>query len=387
MTKSAAILLCGILCLTSTSCQEKRPSLYVEDTHVHPVRVEISDTAFTEVNTLLSLDKYVVLSPEVIVGRIQQIIVQNDLIYILDNEPKICCFDFNGNAVFQIASRGVGPLEFSNIVDFAVHPALKQVIMYDSGKRRLTMHDSNTGKYKSETSLKQLAPMKMGMKDGIFFFHNPYNYNYPGSEEYHFSLLYSFTGNKVDGKFFPHDGITSKYLFGGTNEHPFYYNNDVLLYNKLFDAIVYRLESGKIIPAYQIELPNPVPLEKIENQIDPLDLIEGPYSSLLSDIYINDSILYFTFNYKKYLVSVFYDLEKDKTIYCGNRVNNRPTEDMPVYYPIRGVYKDSFVSAVSPATIIEKAEIAPSLFPDDLKKINEQDNPVIMFYKVKRNRE
>lgn len=386
MSKPASILLVCMLCLAVNSCKKKQTPPPVGNTMLHPVKVELSDTTFTEVSSLLSLDKYIILSPEAIVGKIQRIIVRNDLIYILDHEPKICCFDLNGNLMFQIASKGSGPLEFGNILDFAIHPAQKQLTLYDSGKRRLTTYDARSGKYQSEISLKHLAPMKMAIHNGVFFFDNPYNYNYPGSDEYHYSLLYSYTGNNVDGKFFPHDGITSEYHFNAGAEYPFYYNNDILLYNKLFDDTVYRLESGKILPAFQIELPNPVPIEKIKDKTDPMELIESSYSSLLSDIYVNDSILYFTFNNKQYLISTFYDLKEDKIIYCGNRVNNTPTNDLPVYYPIRGVYKDCFFSAVSPSAVIEKAETAPRIFPDDLKKINEQDNPVIMFYKVKRNR-
>ena len=369
-----------------TGCAGKPSPIYVEETTAHPVKIGLSDSAFTEVNSLLSLDTYVILSPAVIVGNIQRIIVHDDLIYISDSEPKICCFDFKGNPVFQIASRGAGPLEFGTLVDFAVDPARNRLVLYDSGKRRLTFYDLKNGKFQSETSLRHLAPMKMGIKDGIFFFHNPYSYNYPDSDEYRYTLLYSFTGSTADGKFFPHDGIASEYHFSAGQEHPFYYNDGILLYNKLFDGVVYQLESGKIIPVYRIDLPNPLPLEKIKDRMDPMDLLESSYSSFLSDLYTNDSILYFTFNYNKYLISAFYDLKEDKTIYCGNRVNNRPTGDLPVYYPIRGVYNGCFFSAVSPSAVMEKAEIAPEVFPDDLKKITEQDNPVIMFYKVNRNR-
>ena len=78
------------------------------------------------------------------------------------------------------------------------------------------------------------------------------------------------------------------------------------------------------------------------------------------------------------------DLKKNKIIYAGNKVSNNPVKELPVFYPVVGVYQDCFFSLVSPMTILEKLSIDASVFPKELQEISEDSNPVLMFYKVKK---
>lgn len=380
MKKQVLYLLAMISLL---ACKERVQPVLVDGKETRVVKVEIADTLFVHVEDFLEMERYVILSQAIPLANIERIIVSNDRIFILDREPKIVCYNFEGKAEYQIASKGGGPKEYASIADFAVNPARNQLTLYDSSKRKLRNYDLFTGKYLSDTDIR-IAPNEMAIHDNIYYFNNPYNFNYPDTKALWYSLLWAFEEGNVDGKFFPHDGIISEYHFGGSDEHPFYYNGNILYYNKMFDEIVYKLEAGKIEPAYCIKLPNPVPLKLIEEKIDPLTMIESPYSSCLEDIYQCDSVLYFSFNYEKFFTVAFYDLEKDKTIYCGKRIVNTPIKSLLAYYPIRGMYNNCFFSVVPPATILEKIKENPDCFPDDLKKITDIDNPVVMFYKVRK---
>lgn len=375
--------LCLFALVALFACKEQTQPIFVENADVRSIKVEIADTSFIHVDGLLETDRYVALSPAIPLGAIKRILVEDERIYVLDNEPKIICYNFEGKPLYQIASRGSGPKEFSDIIDFVVNSSENQLTLYDSGKRRLVHYDLANGAYKSDLKM-TTAPLGMAFINDVYYFHNPYNYNYPKEKELWYSLLYSFKGNTVEGKFFPHNKIISDYHFSGSNEYPFYYNDSVLLYNKLFDNMVYKLGNGQVEPVYSIELPDPVSLDLIEDKIKPIDLIEGPYSSCLQDLYQCDSVLYFTFTYQKFWIQTFYDLKNDKTIYCGRRIFNDPTKDLLAYYPIRGKYKNSFFSIIPAGSIQEKIGMDSTFFPDDLKKLTIEDNPVIMFYKVKK---
>ena len=65
-------------------------------------------------------------------------------------------------------------------------------------------------------------------------------------------------------------------------------------------------------------------------------------------------------------------------------MSNNPVKELPVFYPVVGVYQDCFFSLVSPTTILEKLSIDASVFPKELQEISEDSNPVLMFYKVKK---
>ena len=79
-----------------------------------------------------------------------------------------------------------------------------------------------------------------------------------------------------------------------------------------------------------------------------------------------------------------YDLLKDKLIYAGKQVNNHPVKDLLFISQIHGVYKDMFFSVVPSFVIQYKISENPDVFPDDLKNLTEESNPIIGFYRVKR---
>lgn len=118
------------------------------------------------------LDSYIPLSNEVLLGRVERVIIYNDRIYILDNEPKIVCFNMKGKALFTIDGRGAGPTEYQNLKDFAIDGDSKKIIAFDNEKRALFFYELSSGKYLSSISTRYMAPTEMGFVDDSFFFKN-----------------------------------------------------------------------------------------------------------------------------------------------------------------------------------------------------------------------
>ena len=115
-----------------------------------------------------------------------------------------------------------------------------------------------------------------------------------------------------------------------------------------------------------------------------LELMESPYSWLLSNAYESDGLLNLWFAKGGSYYTVFYDLQQNRLIYAGKQIDNIPTKDLLFFYPIRGVYEGNFYSVVPSFVIQYKIAEDSSVFPEDLRNMSADDNSVVAFYKVRR---
>ncbi|SHK05609.1 6-bladed beta-propeller protein [Tangfeifania diversioriginum] len=344
--------------------------------------LKISDSTYYDINNLLTLDEYIILDSDVPLAKINRVIITGEQIFIFDSQPKIVCYNYSGQVEFKISNKGKGVGEFVNIVDFSIDKKLKSVKVYDSSLRKVLYYDMGDGRFKYDRKI-AIAPKAIANFGSYDYYYNPYNFNYPDSKEYHFSLLKSRDEKEFVDKFFPHDPLISSYLFGGGGESPFFYGEDELLFVRRFETTVYSISNEGIFPIFDIKLPNAVPKSYIKKKPNPVELMNSQYSSVLTDIYRVKDILYFSFTNAGYWISTFYDLSTSRVIYCGKRIWPEPSKELPVYYPLRGISKGRFFSLVSPSTIIELRKNNESVFPEKMLDVEEADNPVIAFYSVK----
>jgi hypothetical protein len=194
-------------------------------------------------------------------------------------------------------------------------------------------------------------------------------------------LLYSETGKQIDNYFFPHDAVAAYHFSSGTS-HPFFYNDGKLLYNKPFKKRLYLLEKATITPLYDIGLPDYLPMKKIEEKMEPMELIRSDYSYGLNEIFISGQIMHFIFFKSGFIHSCFYNVETGKVLFCGPRVLANPRETLPFYALIRGVYKGKFYALVSPMEMEHLKERKLEILSDNLKNIQIEDNYIVAFYKI-----
>lgn len=377
-------IMLAIVTITIACGGVKEDENYIsKDQPLQTIRVSISDSIYENVNDLLEMDSYLILSSDVYLGEIERAIIVDERLYVLDSQPKIVCFNPDGTVRYQIASKGRGPGEFLRIVDFSVDSENNHLKLYDSSRRKLLNFSLSDGKFVDEQGI-DIAPMGLASFDGGNYFHNPYTINYPDSKEFHYSLLWAKNDLNIEKKHFPHDPLTADFYFTFGKEHPFFYNSEHLLYNTRFESIVYSLVDGEAIPLYDIQLPNPMPKNYLKENPEGMELLSSGYSVVLSDIYQCENILYFSFVNNIYCIFSFYDLEKQELIYCGGRVLPKPSKALPVYYPIRGVYKNRFFTFVNPSTILKLKQDNFDVIPKKMLSIQEYDNPVLVFYSLKK---
>ncbi len=376
-----------LFCLVASCNIEKENKPSVAKTN--PFKVDgltISDTSFSNIRNLLTLDEYIILSNEVPLANIKRVFITEDQIFIFDSEPKIVCYNHGGNVEYKISKKGKGVGEFLKIIDFCIDSQAELLKVYDSSLRKVLYYDINNGAYKFSSYL-PIAPHAIANFDNSDFYYNPFNFNYPNSKNYHYSLIISKEKKDFSRKFFPHDPLLSKYLLGGgSNEFPFFYGNNELLYLNRFETTVYSINSKGVSPLFEIELPNQVPQSFIKNKPNAMELIKSGYSSLLTNVYRVNNILYFNFTNEGYMISAFYNLYNKQIVYCGRRIWPEPSKELPVFYPIRGVLGDRFFSLITPAAIIDSRKMNESAFPNELLKIEALDNPIVAFYSVNNER-
>ena len=358
-------------------------SVQQEQVVVRNIPVEVSDTAYRHVDQTFEMTSYVILSNDVLLGEEERVRICKEHIYILDRTPKLVCFDMNGKVVFTIDNQGPGPEEYGAITDFAIDESLNLLWVYDSTKRRLVAYDLFTGEYKRALSATYMAPEKMAIQDGMFFFHMPNNFNYPYNPDMHYSLFMSLNGSKIDERFFPHDE-TARFHFTYGEEHPFYYNEKALYYIQDYGDTIYTLTDRGAIALYKVDLPDPLPFDVLMQVTPSLELMESHYSWLLSNAYELDGLLNLWFAKGGSYYTVFYDLQQNRLIYAGKQIDNIPTKDLLFFYPIRGVYEGNFYSVVPSFVIQYKIAEDSSVFPEDLRNMSADDNSVVAFYKVRR---
>lgn len=380
-----SICIVSLLCLL-ISCNVGNKSTPVEQADSWIIdNLAISDTTYSSIKNLLKLDEYIILEKGVPLANINRVIVTENQIFIFDSEPKIVCYNREGKVEFKISNKGRGAGEFLKIIDFSLDKKSETLKVYDSSLRKILYYDSNNGAFRYDRKI-SIDPHAIANYGNYDYYYNPHNYNYPNSKEYHYSLIKSKGEKDFVGRYFSHDPIISNYMFGEGGEFPFFYGDNELFFVKRFEQTIYSISDEGISSLFEIELPNAVSKSYVQKKPKPMEMIESQQSSGLTNVYRANNVLYFTFTNAGNFISTFYDLSLNKVIYCGKRIWPKPSIELPVYYPIRGVYDNKFFTLINPSTIVELRKNNETIFPDGMLEIDEIDNPVIAFYSVNNER-
>jgi hypothetical protein len=371
------VLAAFVFCFICGCSHKKQTQQRLDLSSVKTINVP-AEISKNEIQDMIVLDSYIPLSNEVPLDQVERVIIHNDRIYVLDNEPKIVCFNMKGKVLFTIDGRGAGPTEYQNLRDFAIDGDSKRIIAFDDEKRKLFFYELKTAKHISSIPTLYMAPTEMGFVDGGFFFKNM-DTRFDVQKGQMFYLLYSKNGEQIDTMFLPHDAVAD-FNF---DLNSFFYNEGNLLFVRPFDNIVYALQNARITPVYEINLPNPLPLKKIEEKIRHVEVPTSGYAYAIDDVYIAGKILHFTFVKDGFIVSNFYDLSTDNFLYSGIRVLGEARKHLPFYSLINGVYRGNFFSLVSASSITDRRMAHPEYFPDELLKIKEDDNDILAFFTFK----
>lgn len=378
-----------ILLLFFYSCQSKSKKEYglsqienIATENLQAITVEVEDFDFEKLGDFLETTSYIQLAAEPLLTSIQEVQIKNEKIYVHDRLSRIICYDMQGNVIYKIDAKGAGPGEYTNVNAFVVNEQNRELVIFDNFRQSLFHYDADNGAYIKMQKLGKPDPTAMASLRGVYYYDNRYHNNYANDTTLYYSLLISKDGTRMVQRYFPHNEAESSYHF--TPGQPFSYNDSVLYYCKAFDSVVYELSPEGLEALYEIELPNPLPLSKIEDKADEWNLMKSEYSIGLEKICRCNDLLYFQFSKDGFLQLGLYDLAQKKQIYCGKRLTDKVGKSVPVFRLIDGVYKGKFWGIITPETVDYALSEEPNKdYPDIIRNYNpDTDNPIIAFYNV-----
>ena len=77
------------------------------------------------------MSSFVVLANDEPLGGVKRIIVDDERVFVLDDTPKIVCYNMKGDIEYQINNKGGGPKEFFSLLDFTINKVSNQLIAYE----------------------------------------------------------------------------------------------------------------------------------------------------------------------------------------------------------------------------------------------------------------
>lgn len=148
------ICILSIFCLVA-SCnieKERLPSLSKSNSLIID-GLTISDTTYSSIRNLLTLDESIILDEDVPLAKINRVIITENQIFISDSEPKIVCYNHKGKVEYNLFKKGKGVGEFLKIVDFSIDTKQHLLKVYDSSLQKILYYDLTSGAFKFDRKI------------------------------------------------------------------------------------------------------------------------------------------------------------------------------------------------------------------------------------------
>lgn len=318
---------------------------------------------------------------------IEKIIVEDNLIFIKDSNCKLYVFDLTtGNFLNSIGKIGAGPTELLTFVDFYIDSIERAVFIYDMSKSKmfkysyegelLSILNCNERIFSDFTNFSYL-------RDGdiiLTMFNNmsiKYNYKILDASKYNLKgeyLPYCVTGflNLVFKDQKVACNKTDCYAVTYLSDTIYQYTSENGFYPKfLFNSVLKHVNNNmfKEVDSFKIALEAATLLKK-----------EG-FSLGILELYATDELLYFPYYLGTDEYKIYWNIKKQKGFYTKNYVNMDPVKCTD---NIIATTNDALLRVIPSEELLiarDKYEYTNAEM-EILRKIKEEDNPVLAFYYI-----
>ncbi|MDR2915938.1 MAG: 6-bladed beta-propeller [Tannerella sp.] len=304
---------------------------------------------------------------ECLVHRISKIQYINNKIYILDiAHNSLLIFNKNGDFEKKLQKVGNGPGEYIQLMDFFIQD--DHIFIMDFTTQSILKYNSdldyiNSFKYNTFGS-------KFVIKDDLFWI---YNEPTGQKDDYQFTCLNQ--SNTEPNNYLPRVFKTHKHNWGDVNTL-FKHKNDLYLSPK-HRGIIYHEKNNNLEAIYKIQFSKNNFPEK-EN-INDYDIFDPNFNYVLKEnFYVTDDYLIFDYFYNGYRSFCFYDLKNRNTF--SNIVENDLLEGF-IFSPRWG--NANYLIEEVASSYVKEDFYFLSNYNEQLKDINDDDNPVIILYTIK----
>lgn len=328
-----------------------------------------------------------------IIGRINQVSILNDTIYVRDlaMTKNICEFDMNGKFLRSIGNKGNGPFEYVEPTD--MHVTNDGIIIYDQWQHKLIKY-KHDGTPIYDKKIPFICNQVFQLKNGDFMFRiiSPENNHLNSIKEYQLWHTDStFAIKKV--------GLSRK---GSVISiwNPFVFirsDTEAYFHNEITDTLYHIDGSGVLGSRLCFKFPRNHSKEAMYN----FDLFKDQYMSIPSFCFVNDNYLIYTVYESKRQVYVFENLDSKSTKLI-TKWNLRKSNLSRILHfeDILTAYEDFVVTSMPSwglikrfkATLRDSANVwcdAPDhVFERDrnlVESLTDDDNDVLVFFRLRND--
>ncbi|PCH68233.1 MAG: hypothetical protein COC06_09885 [Bacteroidales bacterium] len=334
---------------------------------------------------------------ENLIGRIDELKIYEDKIYILDKRmaKSVFVFDLKGKYIGEIGKKGKGPGEYPKPDGFEIDIVNRELLVISVGKRKILRYDFKgnfLGYHKIKIANHDIKVLDNG---NMVFLGGDQRNNHLG--ELKNKIIY-ITNNKGDllsyGPTAPSDYVNVKEVRGGN----MMVQNNEISYSYKYSDTIFQVRGNELIAQYKLNFINCALNRRKYKDKSFGDFVNSLKNEPTSPALFNGShfqttdYLIFNFTVKEFVYTGFYNKNQSKLI-MGQPIY----DETKIYFAplILSSYNDYFVSYESAYRIkqilkansessIEKQSLITALKKNNSLDINEEDNPVLFFYKFKK---
>ena len=397
------LLTFSFILVLAFSCSKGRKN-NIDGTSKHTINLDLCEGRhYTPISTFCSSVKPILLetTDESSIGEIDKIHFYNNLIIIMDKSfaNSIFIFDNDGHFIRKIGQVGNGPGEFASLADFTINRDGGYIYVLDNGTNKILAYDIKSGEYINSIEIestgetgsysicyynkKMFADIHNYDEDKPSFLLKEINLengrivaNYLDAEEY----------NKVNDRFF----LSKKpFIDNNAEEAPLFRQKNMQMFFSLReDSISNYLEllSNSFYNRKELMELKSIPFSQREMQSMMSDKIS------LVDLYLEfNNYIYFSYLRKGILEGILYDKEsKDAVatyIHDDLLFNTKDVSFFPKFIfndekYIYGIIDVSYIPQFIDDMLLGKLNDSVDNI-SELKKLNEEDNPIILYYEKK----
>ena len=310
-----------------------------------------------------------------LITRVEDIKLNDSLIFIDDNRYRILVFDMSGKFLYQIGNRGQGPEEYLEIRDFLIHQDTIEILDYQkieyysiNGKHLLRKR-LNLSKKKGEYVPRYFAKAPA---NGYYFWEKRIREKEENGQILHY--MYQTDSNfHIVRHEFPAIHKVS------TNLRKFIpYDNKVILDPIFADANIYQIDSvGQISIRYSFDFGDKTVTPEDTHILKYMDFAETNHWVHLS------------FYWKKLAYNLFYNKLEKKAYLLSPGRKYAKDNDLRFWY-VQTTYKDQMVYCIDPVWLLGERDRLSKEYQDKyglnegkLKNVTENSNFIVGFYTLK----
>lgn len=374
MNKDIFIFLLTLFLSILYGCDEK------QQTDKKYIKVDLGDRHRVSIFDIFSKIDIIPLetNDSSLIKTIRKLIVNNDTLYILDYDmAKVLAFDMEGNYLYQINNRGMGPGEYIGISDFNIFNDSLSILSAVDNKLYIYDKKGNFIKNLSLPGIRGAYISFVDVSDDLIAF---WTFDYENRLK-----VYSKSTGKIINEQFPEEDN----IFSNFEIQVFPYNR---YFSRVQDNRVFEIMSnGEISEAYEWDFGKlnntPQMIKKapsIKSQSEMIKLINKINASeIINYCFIkaggNSQYVYTKLGRKNQHLNIFHHKSSKKTYIFDQTVEK--AELFPLFW------SDNYMIGFIPDIVSEIDNIIPDNILDEkniqLKnKLSEYDNPVLLQYSV-----